>query len=145
LSRCKICRELNETRQIMFNSHATLTQNGQTQVTQQHQSQTDEDIAGISRILRCTACNENKELSFFLDGITNSVSDICTACSTVQQEGEITEMDGGLRPFGELDNTLYCFECNRHCLVSSFPAGVGPGDVACCNDCQERLDHMPIH
>ena len=104
---------------------------------------------------KCLVCSEQKPPEQFLDPETKEFVDICSACLIERQahdeefdvdgwEDMGEEEDGGLRPFGFLDQTIYCFQCDEHLPVASFPPGVGPNDVAICNACQETLDHTPV-
>ena len=121
--------------------------------------------------IQCPQCYESKDyLSFVLDEC-GMPSLYCQVCTKVINEGggivcsggchkflfgqdasqlplcqnciDEQAMDGdcGLRPFGQLDEQIYCFNCSHYLPVTSFPCDVDRDNRPCCIECKILIDH----
>lgn len=140
-TRCKTCIELIKVYQEWLA--------GQSQAGTNLQNQNSDDAGSLINST-CLVCLEKKTIDHFFNAEKNDTMDICRTCLVERQaadkaadEHEMTMKDTDVRPFGFLDETIYCFQCQEHLPVASFPPGVGPNDVAICIACQETIDHTP--
>ena len=109
-----------------------------------------------SKCFLCIICRETKQSACFLDVITGTlrVSNVCDICRTRQegQEGgdekddtdESLLNDGELRPFGDLDRTIKCFQCEECLPIDNFPEYVDKDNFPTCISCQEKINHTPV-
>lgn len=138
LSKCKTCAELKQTYKDAVLSQA------KTDAPMQNM----DDMESFMNPT-CPVCFQSKELDLFLNPDRSDIMDVCSECIATQQanddafdEFEIADMqaeDGGLRSFGLLDVTNYCYQCQQNLPVASFPPDAGSDDFPVCIACKAAL------
>ena len=140
-SKCKQCRELRQTVLELRSSQGAPDPNEPAQ-------------AGDVESLICTGCRETKQSACFFDAVTGIIMNVCDICRTIQQgaeqDGEKEDTDesllddGDLRPFGDLDRTIICIQCEECLPMDRFPEDVDEENFPTCTECQEKIKHTPV-